>query len=86
VIVFAANVEPIIRDLFRQGFKSRRAIASELNWRCVPTARGGKWGAQTVANAIRRFPARQTDSIEPSAQCIAEALQLEAVRHEPGWL
>ena len=51
---FAARVQPIIAEIGRQGFKSRRAIAEELNRRAIPTARGGRWGAQTVANVLER--------------------------------
>jgi DNA invertase Pin-like site-specific DNA recombinase len=51
---FAARVQAIIAEIARQGFKSRRSIAQELNRRAIPTARGGRWGAQTVANVLGR--------------------------------
>jgi DNA invertase Pin-like site-specific DNA recombinase len=50
----AANVMPIIREIQRAGVKSLRAIADALNARGIPTARGGRWQAQTVANVIER--------------------------------
>ena len=50
----AANVLPIIRELKRAGATSLRAIADALNARGVPTARGGRWQAQTVSNALAR--------------------------------
>jgi hypothetical protein len=50
----AANVLPIIREVQRAGAKSLRAIAEALNARGIPTARGGRWQAQTVANALAR--------------------------------
>ena len=50
----AANVLPIIREIQRAGATSLRAIADALNARGVPTARGGRWQAQTVSNALAR--------------------------------
>ena len=50
----AANVLPIIREVQRAGAKSLRAIAEALNARGIPTARGGRWQAQTVSNALAR--------------------------------
>jgi DNA invertase Pin-like site-specific DNA recombinase len=50
----AANVLPIIREIKRAGATSLRAIADALNARGVPTARGGRWQAQTVSNALAR--------------------------------
>jgi DNA invertase Pin-like site-specific DNA recombinase len=54
----AANVVPIIRDVQRAGLKSLRAIASALNARGVPTARGGAWHASSVRDALKRAEAR----------------------------
>ena len=51
----AANVLPIIREIQRAGATSLRAIADALNARGVPTARGGRWQAQTVSNALARL-------------------------------
>ena len=50
----AAKVLPIIREIQRAGAKSLRAIAGALNARGIATARGGRWQAQTVANALAR--------------------------------
>ena len=50
----ASNVVPIIREIQRAGATSLRAIADALNARGVPTARGGRWQAQTVSNALAR--------------------------------
>jgi DNA invertase Pin-like site-specific DNA recombinase len=50
----AANVLPIIRDAQRTGAGSLREIANALNARGIKSARGGKWGAQAVANVLRR--------------------------------
>jgi DNA invertase Pin-like site-specific DNA recombinase len=47
-------VPPIIREIQRAGAKSLRAIAEALNAREIATARGGRWQAQTVANALAR--------------------------------
>jgi DNA invertase Pin-like site-specific DNA recombinase len=52
---FAANVMPIIERLQRDGFRTTRAIAEQLNVRRVPTARqGGTWHASAVGNLLRR--------------------------------
>jgi DNA invertase Pin-like site-specific DNA recombinase len=50
----AANVMPIVREIRKAGAKTLRAIAEALNARGVPTARGGRWQAQTVANLLQR--------------------------------
>jgi len=49
---FASRVAPIIADLRARGL-SANAIASEMNARGIPTARGagGKWTARAVLNA-----------------------------------
>lgn len=51
---FAANVLPIIREIENSGATTLRAIAKALNARGVQTARGGRWGPQTVANVLAR--------------------------------
>jgi DNA invertase Pin-like site-specific DNA recombinase len=51
---FAANVLPIIREAQRAGAKTLRDIASALNARGVPTARGGQWHAKSVSNVLER--------------------------------
>ena len=50
----ARNVLPIIRDIQRAGIKSLRDVAAALNARDIATARGGKWYAATVRNAMAR--------------------------------
>jgi DNA invertase Pin-like site-specific DNA recombinase len=50
----AANVLPIIREIQRAGLTSSHKIAKALNDRGVPTARGGRWQAQTVINVLVR--------------------------------
>src|SRR6516162_3116740 len=50
---FAANVLPLIQPMQAEG-KSLRDIAKALDARCVPTARGGAWGATQVADILKR--------------------------------
>lgn len=50
---FAAKVKPVINDMRGQG-KSYQLIAKELDKLEVKTARGGKWTARAVINAIGR--------------------------------
>jgi hypothetical protein len=50
----ARNVLPIIRDIQRAGAESLHDIAQALNARGIATARGGKWYATTVRNAMAR--------------------------------
>lgn len=49
---FAADVLPIIEAIRSEGHASLRAIAAELNVRGIMTARGGKWGPQSVSDVI----------------------------------
>ena len=49
---FAADVAPIIAAIRADGHASLRAIAAELNARGIMTARGGKWGPQSVSDII----------------------------------
>lgn len=58
----ARNVLPIIRDIQRAGIKSLRDVAAALNARGIATARGGKWYATTVRNAMARDLARDAAS------------------------
>lgn len=51
---FARNVAPLIREIRATGANTYRAIASALNARGVPTARGGQWEAATVRNIEKR--------------------------------
>ena len=50
----AVNVLPIIREVRKAGATTLREIADALNARGVATARGGKWYAMTVSNALAR--------------------------------
>jgi DNA invertase Pin-like site-specific DNA recombinase len=51
---YAANVLPIIREAQKAGARTLRQIAEALNARGIPTARGGQWHAQSVANILAR--------------------------------
>lgn len=51
---YAANVLPIIREAQKAGASTLRQIADALNARGIPTARGGQWYAQSVANILDR--------------------------------
>jgi DNA invertase Pin-like site-specific DNA recombinase len=51
---YAANVLPIIREAQKAGARTLREIAEALNARGIPTARGGQWYAQSVANVLAR--------------------------------
>ena len=51
---FAKDIMPIIEDIQAVGHTSLRAIASELNARGIMTARGGKWGPQSVSDIVQR--------------------------------
>ena len=51
---YAANVLPHIREAQKAGASTLRQIAEALNARGIPTARGGQWYAQSVANILER--------------------------------
>jgi DNA invertase Pin-like site-specific DNA recombinase len=51
---FAANVLPVIREAQKAGANTLRQIADALNARGIPTARGGQWYAQSIANILER--------------------------------
>ncbi|MGY3559815.1 hypothetical protein ACVWXP_003084 [Bradyrhizobium sp. USDA 4463] len=51
---YAANVLPIIREAQKAGASTLRQMAEALNARGIPTARGGRWYAQSVANVLER--------------------------------
>jgi DNA invertase Pin-like site-specific DNA recombinase len=51
---YAANVLPIIREAQKAGASTLRQIADALNARGIPTARGGQWYAQSIANILER--------------------------------
>ena len=52
--LYAGNVLPIIREAQRAGARTLREIAEALNARGIPTARGGQWYAQSIANVLAR--------------------------------
>ena len=51
----AATLLPILRALKKEGITSVRAITTALNQRGVPSARGGKWHATSVARLLSRI-------------------------------
>lgn len=51
---YPANVLPIIREAQKAGASTLRQVAEALNARGIPTARGGQWHAQSVANVLQR--------------------------------
>ncbi len=51
---YAANVLPLIRAAQKAGANTLRQIADALNARGIPTARGGQWYAQSIANILER--------------------------------
>jgi DNA invertase Pin-like site-specific DNA recombinase len=50
---FALDVMPVLDVIKAEGHSSLRAMAKELNGRGIVTARGGKWGPQSVANLLK---------------------------------
>ena len=50
---FAKDVMPVIKAIQDDGLQTLRAIAGALNERGIVTARGGKWGPQSVSNLIQ---------------------------------
>ena len=51
---FAAETLPVIRALQATGITTLAALATALNARAIPTARGGQWHVSTVRNVLRR--------------------------------
>jgi hypothetical protein len=51
----AGDLAPVITELQASGATSLRAIASALNDRGIPTARGGKWFAASVRDVLARI-------------------------------
>jgi DNA invertase Pin-like site-specific DNA recombinase len=51
---FAARLLPMIRDFQKAGCTTLAGLAARLNGYDIPTARGGKWHARTVANLLAR--------------------------------
>jgi len=51
---YAANILPLIREAQKAGASTLRQIAEALNARGIPTARGGEWYAQSIANILER--------------------------------
>jgi hypothetical protein len=51
----AADLEPIIADLREGGARSFRQLATALNERQVPAARGGTWTAVQVRRVVDQY-------------------------------
>ena len=54
VMAYLADLEPVLVDVWRQGHRTVRAVADELNARNIPTRRGGKWYPASVAVLLNR--------------------------------
>jgi hypothetical protein len=52
---FAASLKGMIADIKADGYKTVRAIATELNRRGVLSARGGTWSAKTTHRLLNRL-------------------------------
>lgn len=52
---FAEKLKPVFQELEQEGITASHRIADELNKRNIPTAREGKWHAQTVLNLKKRI-------------------------------
>jgi DNA invertase Pin-like site-specific DNA recombinase len=52
---FAASTLPTIEAIQKAGVSSLRGIATALNNRGIPTARGGRWQVSNVRNVIARL-------------------------------
>ena len=52
---FAADLQLIVRDIRAAGNTTLREIATALNVRGVRAAQGGRWGASSVRNLLRRL-------------------------------
>ncbi|MBV1901448.1 MAG: recombinase family protein [Kordiimonadaceae bacterium] len=51
---FASHINPVIDEIRSAGINTLSGIASALNRRGIPTARGGMWAATTVGNVLSR--------------------------------
>jgi DNA invertase Pin-like site-specific DNA recombinase len=51
----AVDLAETVKELQAAGYESLRAIAAGLDERGIPTARGGKWGAEQVARLLERI-------------------------------
>jgi DNA invertase Pin-like site-specific DNA recombinase len=58
----AAAVMPVMREVQAAGARSLRQLAAALTARGIPTARGGRWEAATVANILKRSTVREHDA------------------------
>lgn len=61
---FAAQIEPVIRQLEMEGYRTTRAMSDELNRRGIRSATGRKWHIATVHRLRRRLPARRGHLLE----------------------
>ncbi|GEP07943.1 recombinase family protein [Methylobacterium oxalidis] len=59
VAAHVADLEPVIRELQAEGITSLRRLATALNDRGIPTARGGQWQAVQVQRVLERLPGSQ---------------------------
>ena len=53
--LFAWNLMPIIQDLREEGYTKSRDLTAELNYRKIPTARGGIWHNTSVQRLLKRI-------------------------------
>jgi DNA invertase Pin-like site-specific DNA recombinase len=86
----AEELRPVLMEL---AGKTTREIAAELTARGIPTLRGGRWQAQSVANVLRRLaaspqpvPAPAVSAVEvqpaPAADLLAQSKAAKLEREQ----
>jgi DNA invertase Pin-like site-specific DNA recombinase len=53
----AANLQPVVEELRKEGIESLAGIAAALNERGMETPRGGRWHSSSVRNLLARLEA-----------------------------
>lgn len=62
LVAYLVDLEPVLVDVWRQGHRTVRAVADELNARHIPTRRGGKWYPASAAVLLNRVGRGKLDA------------------------
>jgi DNA invertase Pin-like site-specific DNA recombinase len=59
---YLADIKPVLVDLWREGHRTGRAVANELNARNIPARRGGKWHPSSTVALLNRVGRGELDA------------------------
>lgn len=67
-VAFAESLRPVIFELMVNGCRNPNRLATELNRRGIPSAKGGRWHRQTAARLLHRIQSEFFKAMEETGR------------------